>query len=147
MAKLFYKDGYKGQVAKELIVRIPIRPEKTIESEFLQLDTRGYLTIRSGYAYDFASGPTIDWPPVVKAAALIHDAGCQLQDEGHIDDHQRKQFDKLFQCILKANTNKWLWWRWRYWYRGVRFDAKQVQTMKEVHEIDFVVPGSLPCDL
>ena len=137
---LYYREGYKGQVAETLpAIQTPIRPENDIDTEFIKLTKDGLLTILKGYAYDFASGPTLDWPEYVKAITLFHDAFCQLHAEGHLNDEHRKQADQWFKDGMMLN-GRWLWLRWRLWYRGVRIGAKDGSESKPVHRVKFKLP-------
>jgi hypothetical protein len=140
MITLRYRKGYKGQVV-EVTPKIltPIRPKANIVTEFIQLTVDGLLTIESAYAYDFASGPTIDYPEFIRAAALLHDALCQLHAEGYLDDSQRKQADEWFKDILMTNS-KWLWLRWKYWYRGVRIGSKDGSSIRPTHTVTLKLP-------
>ena len=135
---LHYRKGYKGQVDKTLEIQTPLRPAKDIETEYLLLVTTGLLTISKGYAYDFASGPTIDYPEWIRAAALPHDALCQLFREGYLDADDRRTTDKWFRRILKANGMNPI--RREVWYRGVRLEAGTEAGPKETHMIDLEIP-------
>lgn len=55
-----YRSGYKYQLAEGCTVRTGIFPPEEIVTEFISLNTLGVLSIRRGYAWDGASGPTID---------------------------------------------------------------------------------------
>jgi len=128
---IFYRDGYKGQLAKTAIFQCPyeLHPPNSIYTEFIRLDCLGEMTIRSGYAWDYASGPTFDanWMPGHKKAktpSLIHDCFCQLIRQGLMDDVQdaRKHADKFFYQLL-LDRKFWKPRAW-LWYRGVRIGAK-----------------------
>ncbi|SLM27823.1 conserved hypothetical protein [Desulfamplus magnetovallimortis] len=89
MNHIFYKDGYKYQLKKTFIINIPIFPDYPINSEFITLNTEGFLTIQSGYAWDGPSGPAIDTANFMRGS-LIHDALYQLMREGHLDQDKYK---------------------------------------------------------
>jgi len=139
---IFYRDGYEGQLARTAHFDVPeeLHPPDNIVTEFIELNMYGKLTLRSGYAWDFASGPTLDarWMPGHKKAktpSLIHDAFCQLIRQGHMKgvDNARKYADKYFYALLIERKM----WRLRakLWYRGVRLGAKlQEQKPKKVWE-------------
>lgn len=142
---LYYQKGFKGQVSKRIRVQTPIFPKTNVERTWASLDVEGVLTIEKGFAYDFASGPTIDKPDWIKAAAAIHDALCYLHRKDLINEHQRKQADKFFYALLKLNGPSFIWYlRWRYWYRGVRLESNREHKPKPVHRIEFKVPGMKP---
>ena len=135
---LHYQQGYKGQVKRTLKIQTPIRPIKDIVTDFLMLTMEGTLTIMKGYAYDFASGPTLDWPKWIKAAALPHDALCQFHREGYLNDEQRREADDWFRRILAANGMNLI--RREIWYRGVRIGSGKKEGPKPVYHVDLEVP-------
>ena len=45
-----YRSGYKYQLATRYSMPITIKPKKDIKTEFINLDTKGKLTIKRGYA-------------------------------------------------------------------------------------------------
>jgi hypothetical protein len=120
--------------------RVPIYPKEDIKTQFIDLTTAGLLTIKIGYAWDYASGPTINYPRRhVIGQSLGHDALCQLHDEEHLDDHQRKQADKWFYQALKVNGMPWF--RRKYWYMGVRIGSKKGKhEPKKVHSVIMKLP-------
>lgn len=138
---IYYRDGYKGQLAVKASFQVPTNlwPRHLIDTEFLTLDAGGKLTIKSGYAWDFASGPTLDskWMPGYKKArkpSLVHDAFCQLIRNGHMYDvpEARKYADRYFYKLLIENK---MWKiRAKYWYRGVRIGALKEQKPKPILE-------------
>lgn len=114
-----YKSGYKYQIKKNYSVEIPIKPESDILSEFITLDTNGILTLKSGYAWDGPSGPTIDTLNFMRGS-LVHDALYQLMREGFLDSNVfREPSDQLLQTHCKEDGMSFI----RAWivYIGVRF--------------------------
>lgn len=121
-----WRDGYKAQLTEDVAFYVPIYPKEDIVSDDgqISLTRAGYLTMRSHYAWDVASGPAVDWPlRHVIGQSLGHDAICQLHDEGHLTDAERKQGDRWFYSVLKINGMPWV--RRKLWYRGVRIEAKK----------------------
>jgi len=78
--KIFYRKGYKYQLHVDYQILIPIHGF-SINTLYLELTQAGLLTICQGYAWDGASGPTIDTKSSMRAA-LVHDALDQLLREG-----------------------------------------------------------------
>ena len=76
------------------------------------------LTIKAGYAWDGASGPTVDTKATMYAA-LVHDALYQLIRLGILTSGSRKAADKLFRRLLKADGMPFFR-RW-YFYKAVRW--------------------------
>ncbi len=94
-----------------------ILPE--IRTEFINL-INGILTVRKGYTWDGASGPTFDTKNTF-TASLIHDALYQLMRENWIDRSWRKRSDQILYEILRSR--KMFKWRAKLWYRAVRQGA------------------------
>lgn len=119
MKRIAYRAGYKYQLADEYRDRIGIIPDKVIDTEFIRLDTDGQLTIRRAYAWDGASGPTLEWPgrKKTKRATLKHDAIYQLIRQGHLSPMCRDPADQMLEQDL-IEDGMWKWWAAR-WYNGV----------------------------
>lgn len=126
-----YRKGYKYQIAGDVVGKSPIMPTKDVDTEFIALTCGGNMTIRSGYSWDGASGPTIDTKNSM-TASLIHDCYCQLIRNGYLGKSARKQADKYFYEMLRERK-MWIV-RAKIWLRGVRFGAKHhTQKPKRVH--------------
>ena len=74
---IYYRSGYKYQLAQDHIEHTSIKPMVEIETEYLLLRTTGLLCIRKGYAWDGPSGPTWDTKNFMRGS-LVHDALYQL---------------------------------------------------------------------
>ena len=137
-----YRDGYDGQVAEDISFQLPpeLHPAEPIETEFLQLDVTGLLTIFSGYAWDYASVPVTHWlsnriqGKRSKTASLVHDALCQLHRQGYLKmPDARLHADKFFRQLL-LDRGFWKIRAWT-WYRAVKFWGKRYkQKPKEIKE-------------
>jgi len=118
MKCITYKSGYKYQLKQNYSVVIPIKPHAAIASEFITLAVDGTLAIKSGYAWDGPSGPTIDTLNFMRGS-LVHDALYQLMRERHLDAAtNREKADRLLQehCKEDGMTSIRAWWV----YQGVR---------------------------
>jgi hypothetical protein len=110
----YYEGGYKYQLALDYALQTRILPPATIHHDYFMLDKSGYLVIRKGYAWDGASGPTIDTNDSMRAA-LVHD--CLYQMIGHklLPVSYREQADYLFYDILRedgmVDFRAWAWLR------------------------------------
>ena len=89
---IHYKGGYKYQLVKKYKCKVCIHPIKTLNLKYIRLATTGTLTIRSGYAWDGPSGPTIDTKSFMRGS-LIHDALYQLLRDSDLPQCYRKQAD------------------------------------------------------
>jgi hypothetical protein len=80
-----YRKGYKNQLYDTVSFQLPTElwPDELIETQFFRLDAGGRATIRSGYSWDGASGPTADVPAKqIVVPTLVHDMLCQLDRAG-----------------------------------------------------------------
>src|SRR5260370_31122772 len=77
MKCITYNGGYKYQLKETYTIAIDIKPRTSIDTEYIDLDTQGNITIREGYAWDGPSGPTIDTLTFMRGS-LVHDALDQL---------------------------------------------------------------------
>jgi hypothetical protein len=126
-----YRKGYKYQLAHDVIGVTPIYATTDINTQFIKLTTEGIMTVKSGYSWDGASGPTFNTGNTM-TPSLIHDAFCQLIRNGFLPDSARAVADRFFFDMLRARK---MWFvRARIWYRGVRIGAQRKQKPKEVFE-------------
>jgi hypothetical protein len=114
-----YRRGYKYQLAKDEIFKTPFRPTEKIRSEFIDLDTVGILTVKAGYAWDGASGPTIDTKNTMRAS-LAHDALYQLIRQEYLPYTVKTRHmadDFLYTCLIEDGM-----WRFRamLWRRELK---------------------------
>ena len=119
MEKIFYRVGYKYQLAEEYSTNIPIVPEDDIETEYIDLNSEGSLKIIKGYAWDGPSGPTVDTLNFMRGS-LVHDALYQLMRAGKLDKEiHRKPADRLLRQMCKEDgmSSARAWWV----FKGLRF--------------------------
>jgi hypothetical protein len=115
---LFYTTGYRHQTSREISVQTPIKPDREIETFFLCLDVTGLLTLKRGFAWDSASGPTFP-SKKGRGPSAVHDAFYKLFRMGLLDPKVwRSVADELFYRQLRENgMNRF---RARMWYKAVR---------------------------
>lgn len=112
-----YREGYKYQLVDTYIVKVGIYPLEDIKTEYIDLDTEGFLTIKRGYAWDGASGPTIDTKSSMRGS-LVHDALYQLMRVGKLGLEWRYQSDVE---LKKICLDDGMWeWRALLWFKAVR---------------------------
>ena len=122
MRRIGIKDGYKYQVSEEegYVVKLHINPYVRFENDYFEVTADGWLWIKKGYAYDGASGPTIDTKNSYRGAA-VHDALYQLMRMGIIPRSFRKSADIILYKMLREDG---MWYiRAKAWYTGVRVGA------------------------
>ncbi len=79
---IIYASGYKYQLKKTVRFRIPsLEVFKEHHSEYISILDGGILKITKGYAWNGASGPTVDTKSSMRAS-LVHDALFQLETYG-----------------------------------------------------------------
>lgn len=112
---LEYRDGYKYQLAKDYTHRVPILGY-TIDTEFLQLNPEGFMTLKRSYATDGPSGLTFDTRNSIRGA-FIHDAIYWLIRNGLIEKKYKELADILLRdiCIEDGMFKV----RAYYWYYAV----------------------------
>lgn len=111
--KITYRSGYKHQLYEDYRLNVGIIPDKfPVDTPFIKLDMNGNLTIKSGYAWDGASGPTFD-TPTCKRGSLVHDALYQLMREERISLSYRQRADELLRSIcVEDGMFRWRAWLW-----------------------------------
>ena len=121
--KITYRSGYKYQLTSRACFMTEIHPVEDIETKFINLSESGILLVKSGYAWDGPSGPTLDSKSAMRAS-LAHDALYQLLRLKHIKgEKNRRKSDRVFyELLLKDKMWKV---RAKIWWRAVRRWAKQ----------------------
>jgi hypothetical protein len=124
-SELRYQDGYKYRTRATWAVLTPFsgmaaRIDSGDGTPWVELRQDGALIIREGYAWDGASGPTIDTRSAI-IPSLVHDALYQLARAGKLPPLERGRIDDYFGDLCVACGM----WRWRaaLWRRGLRIGA------------------------
>ncbi len=116
MASVIFQKGFKYQLMKDYNLQINIASGGCI-TPFIMLNAHGLLTIKRGYSWDGASGPTIDTKNCIRGS-LVHDALYQLLRHTLVDMKHRHYIDMLFKEIcIEDGMFKWRAW---VWYKMVR---------------------------
>ena len=111
----------------------PIKPDKPLYSPnekdwMIALDPSGMLTIKQGYMWDGASGPTVDGSTNMEPA-LKHDCFYQLMSEGTLSLKWRKAVDRLFYRDLKvAGMNPVRAW---YYHKAVAWFGHRAAAIRD----------------
>ena len=117
-----YKGGYKYQLVSDYTEQVAILPSNNVQDSFLSLSTNGHLTIRSGYAWDGPSGPTIDTKNFMRGS-LVHDALYQLMRLGLISASHREAADLELRRICREDGMSAIRARWVL--EGLRWGGKK----------------------
>jgi len=129
-----YKEGYKYQLSEPAQHKTKFRADKEIDTNYINLDTDGLLTVKKSFAWDGATYAR-DTPTIIRGS-LIHDALCQLINEGLLPKRFQVLADnELRQICLEDGMSKIrAWWV----YRAVRrFDKSGLKK----HEPKEVLPA------
>ena len=106
-----YRAGYKYQLVEDYQHETDI-PGVSIATPFICLSKTGMLTIKAGYAWNGASGPTIDSKSSMRGS-LVHDALYQLMSIYPDLLKFRLYADELFFITCKqdgmGSARAWLW--------------------------------------
>jgi len=127
-----YKSGYKYQLVQDVVFNVRVFPERDIITKYIELSILGCLTIRSGYAWDGPSGPTIDTKNFMQGS-LVHDALYQLMRMRLLDSSWRLRADQELVRICKEDGMSKL--RSWYVYRSVRRLAASAANPKNAKKV------------
>lgn len=119
-----YKAGYKYQLAAEVIIKLPFFVYEVRErNNWVCIDHAQNLIFAPGYAWDGASGMTIDTKATIRPS-LAHDGLYQLMRENLLFAHKYKPLaDKLLLDLLIEDGMNSL--RATTWYLGVKMFGHQ----------------------
>ena len=112
-----YRRGYKYQLARAEKFQTRLRPNGSIETDFITLSKDGQLIGKLGYAWDGATW-AID-TPIFIAESCRHDMLYQLARLGLIPDENWSEYDEELKrgIILRSKRHRWyykqLLWRIR----------------------------------
>jgi len=132
--ELKYTAGFKYQTKETFWIETGLTVGKEVRTHFVRLLPTGTLIIEKGFAWDGASGPTIDTESSF-IGGLVHDALYRLMQQGLLDvKDYKKPADKLFYELLISQGM----WKWRagIWYDGVKdFGGSSAKTKKKVKTV------------
>src|SRR3990167_8808836 len=101
-----YRKGYKYQVAEDFLIQTPFYPKEAIVTRFIVLNINGLMLIREAYAWDGASGPTLDTDDTM-TPSLVHDAFYQLLREQLLSQDWRPKIDEYLGSLMKDRAATW----------------------------------------
>jgi len=121
----YEKVNWKYLLKTAYVIRLPeLTNLSAAVDTFLYLSSDSLLTISNGYAWDGASGPTIDTDSFMRGS-LVHDALYQLIASKRLSKDHRKAADKILYRLCREDGMPWF--RAQYVYYAVRkFGASHV---------------------
>jgi hypothetical protein len=127
---VYFKEGYRYQTTRWVIVKTKIATGELICTEWFILLPDGWLLARPGYAWDGASGPainTLNW----RLPSLCHDVLCQAIAMGRLSalwaDEVHAEMHRL---LLKKHMNPV-----RAWYSREAVEIAWVPSMSSKEEM------------
>jgi hypothetical protein len=111
---LYYKKGYKYQTTRDYHLKFEVVPYAPIDTGLIRMDMQGNTIINKAYAWNGASGPTIDTDSSM-IGSLGHDVGYQLIRLGLVDPKYKEYFDQWLHdtCtedgMLEFRADYWQW--------------------------------------
>ena len=111
MRHIQYREGYKYQLVISYEGDIPLYPSQDIKTEYIDLNKKGEILIRRGYAWDGPSGPAIDTRNFMRGS-LIHDALYQLIRLDKLPREAKNIADKILldTCVEDGMNKARAWW-------------------------------------
>lgn len=105
------EDG-RGRLLAPMVFYTPIKGYQ-IEREFYRLHPDGKLEVHAGYVWDFASGPAIDTPNMVRFS-IPHDIFCELTNLRLLPWSVRKVSDRYFYDLHVKGKTPWIRAAWSW---------------------------------
>ena len=131
---LYFRRGYKYQVTRAYRIRLAIVPFEPVDLPFVKMSITGLTEILPGYAWNGASGPTIDTLNSM-IGSLIHDVIYQLIRLGLIDPRFKEYGDGLLHDIC-VEDGMYHWranlWRWAVLEFGAGSTRPSAEPKEEV---------------
>ena len=139
MSELTYRKlaGYKYVLEKPYLAAWLELDTYTIDTRWYTLDD-GLLTVHPGYAWDGASGPTLDTPSTMKGA-LEHDVFYQMIRAGQLPASLREVGDNMLftrMCEQPAKFSIWAKIRATYFFAAVRLAGARSAARRETEAQD-----------
>ncbi len=133
--KIYYKTGFKYQLMNALTIATKIKPKFYIHTRYITMATNGTLHIYAGFAWDGASGWTIDTESSMRAS-VVHEALYKLIRMGRLCEVKvREEGDEEFYRLCLEDG---MWeWRARVWFRALRIGggpAANPDNLKVIYE-------------
>ncbi len=121
----YSKCKFKYLVEENFFVQTPITPEEKINTWYVTLWPTGMMLVKKGFAWDGASGPTIDTKSTIQPSCE-HDVFYKLMRKGLLNISWRPTID----IFLRSRLIKKGMWRFRAkkWRKWVGIGGKKAAT-------------------
>lgn len=136
-----YESGYKYQLKETAFFRTSLTTKsgEAVKLAFITMSPDGLILVKAGYAWDGASGPTVDSDSSMRPS-LLHDVICQLMRLGYVDRGYISYANNLFQqmCVEDGMFQA----RALIWRAGVAIGTESATATRNVKPI-YVSPKKL----
>lgn len=130
--KIYYKEGFKYQLARGFIHQLRYNPNVEIKTDFITIDLNGVMSLANYYAWDGPSGPTYDSKNSMRGS-LVHDPLYQLMRMGLLPLSYRHFVDDEMYLILREDGMSWI--RAKCWHWGLTYKAESAALPKNKKKI------------
>ena len=129
-----YRKGSLYQLVEDIYIETPLTVVNpwVIDTTFISLHPNGIMVIRAGYAWDGASGPTLNTDNSM-VPSLFHDAAAQLMRQGLLPQEMLPSVNAHFDYMLKKRGMSWL--RRKMWQRGLWLTAGSFANPENAREV------------
>ena len=129
-----YSKGFLYQLVEDIYIETPLTVVNpwVIDTTFISLHPNGVMIIRAGYAWDGASGPTLNTDNSM-VPSLFHDAAAQLMRQGLLPQEMLSSVNAHFDYMLKERGMSWL--RRKMWQRGLWLTAGSFANPENAREV------------
>ena len=110
--------GYKYRLKRDYYIFIPELMNYSISTEYIKVRPNGLMLITANYAWDGASGPTLDTKNSMRGS-LVHDVLYQLIRLGLLPESFKETADEYLEKICKVDGMSSF--RAGYWEKAVRW--------------------------
>ncbi len=100
-----YVDGYKYQTRNDVLIFVGFEVPQNIVTDLVVYRKDGWMLIKKYFAWDGASGPTIDTDATMMAS-LAHDAGYSLMRQELLPLCARPCFDELLERVMVRDRSQ-----------------------------------------
>lgn len=132
---LKYRDGYKYVTHEAwscVVHAMAGHAMRIVDAEgrlLAEQDNAGRLTVHAGYAWDGASGPTIDTPSTIRGS-LAHDVYYQALRAGLLQPEMRAVADSVLRELC-AQDGMWFWRAAAWWAAVRKFAASSARRQRD----------------